>query len=223
MDIPVELLPAPWRWSALVVYLIIMGAALYRAEWRRLKDPYDSHVFFAACVGVLGCWLMRVGVAPGLHLHLLGMALLSLMFGWRFALVGGALVLTAVTWNHELGLASLGVNGLLTNVLPVAVAWGILNSAERYLPANFFVYLFVSAFFSAGLAMLAVGGATSMALWASGAYAWDYLFYHYTAYYLFLAFPEAFLTGGLMAIFVLFRPEWVATFQDSRYLDSHSK
>ena len=223
MDIPAELLPRAWLWFSLVLYGLILLVALYRVEWWRLKDASDSNVFLAGCVGVLACWLMRVGVAPGLHLHLLGMVLLTLMFGWRFALFGGALVLAAATWNHELGLISLGVNGLLTTVLPTAVAWGMLRAAERYLPWNFFVYLFVSAFFSAGSAMLAVGGVTSVALWASGAYPWDYLFYHYTAYCLLLAFPEAFLTGGLIAVFVLFRPEWVATFQDSRYLSSQPK
>ena len=31
-------------------------------------------------------------------------------------------------------------------------------------------------------------------------------------------FPEAFVTGMLITIFVVYRPDWVATFDDERYL-----
>jgi uncharacterized membrane protein len=35
---------------------------------------------------------------------------------------------------------------------------------------------------------------------------------------LLLASGEAFLTGGLTAIFVAYRPQWMLSFQDARYL-----
>lgn len=223
MDIPAELLPAAPRWLAFAAYLTILLVAARRAEWWRLRDPGDSHVFLGACVAVLAVWLLRVGIAPGLHLHLLGIVLLTLMFGWRFAVLGSALVLAATTWNHGSGLSSIGVNGLATTVLPVASCWLVLKAMERHLAPNLFVYVFVAGFFNAGLALLTVGGASSIVLWLSGAYTFDYVLSNYTVFYMLLAFPEAFLTGGLISIFVAFRPEWVATFQDSRYLHSPGK
>ncbi|WP_354684875.1 hypothetical protein [Cupriavidus necator] len=35
-----------------------------------------------------------------------------------------------------------------------------------------------------------------------------------------LAFGEAFLTGMLVAVFVVYRPQWVVTFRDEEYLKS---
>ncbi len=33
--------------------------------------------------------------------------------------------------------------------------------------------------------------------------------------------PEAMLSGMLMTGLVVFRPEWVATYSDARYVDGH--
>lgn len=37
-------------------------------------------------------------------------------------------------------------------------------------------------------------------------------------YWLLLAFAEATLTGMVVTIFVVYRPDWVGTFDDARYL-----
>ena len=35
-----------------------------------------------------------------------------------------------------------------------------------------------------------------------------------------LMYPEAFLSGAMLSILVVYRPQWVATFDDSRYLNN---
>jgi len=52
----------------------------------------------------------------------------------------------------------------------------------------------------------------------AGAYPWDYLINEYFPYFLLLGFSEAWLSGMAMTLFVVYRPEWVITFDDSRYL-----
>jgi len=37
-------------------------------------------------------------------------------------------------------------------------------------------------------------------------------------YLVYLSFGEATISGMLMTLFVVYRPSWVATFDDSRYL-----
>jgi uncharacterized membrane protein len=161
---------------------------------------------------------MKAGVAPGLELHLLGVTLATLMFGWQFAILAVGVVLLGTTIYGNGSWLSFGWNGSLLICLPVLVSWFVLRISERCLPGNFFIYIFVAAFFGAALAIFSVGVMSTMLLWAVGAYPWQRLLEHYTVYYMLLVFPEAFLTGAMMTIFVVYRPAWVATFDDDRYL-----
>ena len=102
--------------------------------------------------------------------------------------------------------------------VPVAVSWGILRAVERWLPAHLFVYLFVAAFFGAAAALLATGLAASTLLGAAGVYSFDYLGAEYIPWLLLMAWAEAFTTGAAITLMVVYRPEWVATFDDARYL-----
>ena len=47
----------------------------------------------------------------------------------------------------------------------------------------------------------------------------ELVFGEYLPYLLYLAFGEATLTGMLLTLAVAYRPQWVATFDDARYLD----
>ena len=52
----------------------------------------------------------------------------------------------------------------------------------------------------------------------SGTAPWTGLRESFLPYGLLLAWGEAFLTGLLTAIFVVYEPRWMATFDDARYL-----
>ncbi len=52
----------------------------------------------------------------------------------------------------------------------------------------------------------------------SGAYALDELAREYLRYFPLLMLPEAFVSGGVLSILIVYRPEWVVTFDDERYL-----
>jgi uncharacterized membrane protein len=49
-------------------------------------------------------------------------------------------------------------------------------------------------------------------------YPLDYLLENYLPFFLLMAFSEAFITGMLITMMVIYKPEWVATFDDKRYL-----
>ena len=65
---------------------------------------------------------------------------------------------------------------------------------------------------------MSAGVATSLLLGISGVYSPDYLLGDYLPYVFLLAFGEAWLSGMVVTLFVVYRPEWVGTFEDSRYL-----
>jgi uncharacterized membrane protein len=57
-----------------------------------------------------------------------------------------------------------------------------------------------------------------MLLVIAGVYPIDYVLAEYLPYVLLLAFSEAWLSGMMVTLFVIYRPEWVSSFEDSRYL-----
>lgn len=199
-------------------FVLVLLWAVWRAPWWHLAHSEDTHILLATCVALLLVWSIRAGIAPGLDLHLVGATLTTLMFGWAFGLLAISLVLFGATLYGDGQWAAYGWNGLLLACLPVALTWLVLRSAERWLAANFFIYVFIPAFFGAALSILSVGAASTAFFLAVGAYPLERLVQDYAIYYLLLVFPEAFLTGALMTLFVVYRPTWVATFDDGRYL-----
>ena len=210
-------IPAAWLWilwglAAAVGFLVVR-----RAGWRMLLKPANLNVFLAASVAVLGLWLIKTGIKPGLNFHLLGATALTLMFRPLFALLAIALITAAVTlWHGEY--AAFPANWLIMGVVPVGVSWALYRFIDRKLPNHLFIYVFLNGFFGGALAVMAVGLASTGFAALAGAYPLAYLLDEYLPYYLLMAWSEAFATGMLITVMVVYKPEWVATFDDRRYL-----
>jgi uncharacterized membrane protein len=218
MDFPGGLFLDGLLWAAHLALAPILFYALYTAAWGRLRDSEQLHVFLGACVTLLVLWSLRAGILPGLTFHLLGVTALTLMFGWRLALVGVGAVVVGITLNGSATWETLSLNVLVMGGLPIAVSQAVLWAARQYLPHNFFIYVFINAFLAAGLGILAVGATATLLMWGSGVYDLEALDYGYLAYLPMMFFPEGLINGALMTIFVAYRPHWVDSFDDAKYL-----
>lgn len=211
-------IPAHWQWLLWLASALIAGIVVWRARWNMMLDQHNLNIFLGATVAVLALWLIKTGIKPGLNFHLLGATALTLMFRPLFALFGMALVIAAITlWHGEY--SAFAPNLLLMGALPVAVSWAIYRLVDRRLPNHFFIYVFLNAFFGAAVAISVVGFASTGFVALSGAYPLHYLLEEYLPYYLLMAWSEAFLTGMIVTLMVVYKPEWVATFDDKRYIE----
>ena len=217
MNFPAGLFPDEWSSGALIALSLVVGWCLRAAPWRRLTEGNQSGVWAGAVVLLSLAWSLKAGVLPGLNLHVLGATALTLIFGPALAISGLLVTLAIVTLNGGAGWDSYGLNALLMAVLPCLLAQAILRAVERWLPPNYFVYLFVAAFFGSAAAVVATGLFACMALWAAGVYPAERLFSDYFPAYMLLAFAEAWLNGAAVALMVVFRPAWVGSFDDRRY------
>ena len=196
-----------WRW-------------LMSGDWRQLAEPQRLNLFLGATVAVLALWQIRTGIKPGLTLHLYGMAALTLMFGFWRATFAGVLILLANAAFGRGNWAALGADALLTAALPAAVSWGVFRLLERWLPNHFFIYVLGNGFFGAALSVAAIGLAITALMAAAGAYPLDYLLTHYTPYALMISWGEAFTTGMAITVMAVYRPAWLETFDDVKYLQN---
>lgn len=218
MNFPADLFPHDWYVAAWVPFVAALAWSARTAEWRRLGDSAQLHVWLGTIVALVVLWSMKAGVRPGLEFHLLGATAFVLMFGRQLAVVGLSIVLAAVTANGSAAWGAYALNALVMVLVPVLTAHGIFRLVERRLPNHFFVYVFVSAFFGAALSVAATGAFSTLLMAGLRIYAADYLLSQYLPLYMLLGFSEATLTGMCMTILVVYRPAWVGTFDDARYL-----
>ncbi len=209
-----------WIWAHCIYWPIIL-LAIFRAPWSILLQNDSSNILFASCVVLYFMWLLSVHIEDGLSIHLLGSTILTLMFRWQVALMGNALVLLGITLTTAADFQAFAMNGLITGVLPVAISFVIWRLNEWYLPANYFVYIFVAAFLSAALSMLTTGYVSYKLLSLIDNQLTSEMLDQYLMIFIPIMYPEAFLTGAVISIFVIYKPEWIATFDDRRYL--HNK
>ena len=83
---------------------------------------------------------------------------LALALGWAVSLV-----LAFSTWAGPAGWQAFAVNALIMGAIPVLFTRSFLYVCQRWLPHNFFIYVFVNAFFTGGVAaVLSAAGAHSV-------------------------------------------------------------
>ena len=219
LHIPSALLSGGLLLASNALFLLCLLIAVRYAPWKELMQKQESqHVFLGAVVMLLTIWGIKAGISPGLGFHHLGATLFTLMFGWPLAIVGLTLTMIASLLLQASDWASLGINGLLSIIIPIAVSYSILKLSQKWLPDNFFIYIFICAFFGAAIA-IAISRLSAIALLSvMHAYPDEQLIEESLQYLPLFMFPEAFVTGMLISIFVVYRPDWVATFDDERYI-----
>ena len=190
------------------------AAAAWFRPWSTLRQVSLRSPWLAALALLPWLWGLQRWVPGGLDLQLSGACLLVLAFGWPLAVLtlmpiaalGGWIAgasalhtLTAAAWN---------------GIVPATLALAIGIAMRRWLPRHLFVYILGRGFLATAIAVAAAG--SLQAVWQplpSGVEIATLL----TGRWL-IAWGEAFMTGMLTAIFVAFRPEWLFTYSDRRYL-----
>ncbi|MEN8761333.1 MAG: energy-coupling factor ABC transporter permease [Thiogranum sp.] len=218
MDFPAQLFPGSMLWFVNSVLIVVLIAAGRRAPLGRLWNSEFTHVYFAACVVLLLLWNTRVAVLPALNFHVLGVTAITLMFGWAYAVFAVFLVTVGTVINQNGEWVGIGLNALITGCIPIVVTTSLLHFAQRKLPYNFFVYVYINGFLAAGLSTVAanISGALLMILVDTGNAEW--LGYQLFPYLPLMFFSEAFINGMIVTAMVALRPGWVASFDDNLYI-----
>jgi uncharacterized membrane protein len=206
------------HWWAGTLYAAVLLIAIRNADWRRLSHSEQLHVFLGACVVLLMLWQVRAQVDPAWSFHLLGVTALTLMFGWSFAIIGSGIVLIGVNLNAGLGWDGFFLNAIIVGVVPITLTQFALVLARAYLPRNFFVYVLVNAFLTAGFAALASGYLVTGLLIMGDLFSLIELKQNFLPFFPLMFLPEAMVNGWIMTILVLYRPNWVGSFSDEIYL-----
>ena len=219
MLVETDLLTAGTRLVADAASIVAIAAALVTAPWRAwLEDRERQFVWLSYSALLVLLWSMRAGITPGLSVRFLMITALTLMAGWQLALVGAALALGALSLAGQADWGSFGANLLCMAVVPALFAARWHEFIHGRLPHNYFIYFFLTVFLGAALAFNLAGLARIGILAASGSLETAHVGAEYFAILPFMSFGEGVANGMVMAMAVVYRPQWVMSFDDRLYL-----
>ena len=201
------------------LYVPVLGWAAWRAPWVELfSDSRRQHLLFGTVLALFVLWLVRRDFDTGVSYHFLGLTAVTLLLDWPLALLGALVAQMGLVGLGYQDLQAAGVNGLLLIGLPVLVTELCALGVERLQPKNPFIYIFCSGFFPAALAALLCVLAGVGLLWLDGRFALPEWLWDFIGYLWLVIFPEAFINGVIVTALVVFCPEWLETFNRTRYL-----
>ena len=204
-------------WLEQAAFVAILGLALVFRPWLPLRHAPLQSPWIGAMVLLPFAWWTQHLLPSGLTLHLSGACLMVLMVGWPLAMWSIAAIAFVADWAAVGALptwANHVSHALWMGLLPGTLALGLGLLIRRWLPSHLFVYILGRGFFTTALSVSAVG----VLAWGAGLVppalgAEEWLLGHWL-----LGWGEAISTGMLTAIFVAFKPEWMLTYSDARYL-----
>ncbi len=217
MSFSAQLLPNSWLWIGHFIYAVLMTLALWRLPWHHLFNSHDSHIFFASWVILWLVWRQGGGITDGMEFHLLMVTSVTLMFGWQYALITVSMAQLGLSLEGRTEWAAYSVNVLCNGAIPILITYILYRLKYILMPRHFIIYIYIAAFFGGALSML-ISRLTGMSLLLlSGTYTLQGLG-NEPLFIIVMLFPEAFLNGLVMTVFVVYKPEWVSSFNDDKYL-----
>ena len=200
----------------IAVILVCLTASLWLKPWRMLVGTALLTPLLATLVLLPWLWALPSLHHMPLQLHWSGAPLVTLMLGWPLAV----LTLTGV------GMITILISATSVDAAAALIVWqGLLPATfvlllgaalRRWVSHHPFVYVLGRGFLGSVLCIFA---ASLLAQWTGHELPNVGTGLSLVGFWL-MAWGDAFVTGMLCAIFVAYRPQWLATWSDNLYLQS---
>lgn len=219
MTIAAELVPLWALWLLWPLLLAGCAVAAWTAPWRALwAVPARLHLILG---GVLCCvllWSLSLRFIDGLWLHFLGLSSLTLVLGWRFAILAASLALVLYTLLQQQPLLALPAAWLVTVAVPATGTRLLLFYLRRLPLPNLFVYT-LGAGFGGGILATVLAAITALLMFAAfGLDDWLHSALANWPMIFLLGFPEGFINGTVVTTLTVFFPDAMKTFDSQYYL-----
>ncbi|HOB65352.1 hypothetical protein [Ottowia sp.] len=198
-----------------LVLLTALAMALAMRPWRLLANGGLLSPLLAALVITPWLWALPWLHRMPIQLQLSGACLIGLALGWPLAvpvLCGVAVIaglIAPLTLQQQMDMA------LWLGIVPVTLSFGLGMALRRWVWKNLFVYILGRAFLGTAVCMFASG---ALAQWTGQSLTTTVEPELAMVARWLIAWGDAFMTGMLTAIFVAFRPQWLATWSDRLYV-----
>jgi uncharacterized membrane protein len=201
-------------WFDVLLILPALALALLLRPWRAAPGALPPWPALACCATLPALWGADHFSAVPVLQPLSGACLLMLMLGWPLTVLLLVPVACTLAFAADLSLPQTLHRAVWLGLVPATLSMALGATMRRWLPQHLFVYILGRGFFATVIAGTVAG---ALSVWLDGAPQGlavdDMLLARGLA-----AWGDAILTGMLVAIFVAFRPAWLATYADRIYL-----
>lgn len=191
-----------------------LAVALALRPWRALagtSPPWPALAWWAVLPLL---WSLDAMTRMPLLQPLSGVCVLLLMLGWPLTVLMLVPVTAVIALLADVTLLDAVHRSVWLGLVPATLALLLGALVRRWLPRHLFVYILGRGFFATAAAVAGAGALEALLFGTPPTLQLaDVLLARTLA-----AFGDAFLTGMLVAIFVAFKPEWLATYTDRLYL-----
>lgn len=201
-------------WAEALLGALALALALAMRPWRLLAGGALISPVLGTLALLPALWLVPQHLPVGLPVQFSGACLVLLMLGWPLAVPVLALVGVLVWLLGDAGAASALSQWFWMGLVPATLAFFIGAAIRHWLPPHIFIYTLGRGFLGTALAVFVAGVLFELAHTMTGSH--DFV-QAVVARWL-MAWGDAFITGMLVAVFVAFAPQWLATWSDARYL-----
>jgi uncharacterized membrane protein len=200
----------------IAIILACMTASLWLKPWRMLMGTELLTPLLATLVLLPWLWALPSLHNMPLQLHWSGAPLVTLMLGWPLAVLAlmGVGIITTLISNTSVDTAAALI--VWQGLLPATFVLLLGAALRRWVSHHPFVYVLGRGFLGSVLCIFA---ASLLAQWTGHELPNVSSGLSLIAFWL-MAWGDAFVTGMLCAIFVAFKPHWLATWSDNLYLKS---
>lgn len=198
----------------LALLVTALAIALWLRPWRLLAGSQLLSPLLGTLVILPWLWALPSLHDMPLQLRWSGACLVVLMLGWPLAVpvlagVGGlTLALAGLGWAQAVDIT------VWHGIVPATLALGLGAAVRRWIGTHLFVYVLGRSFLGTA-ACVFLGGV--LAQWTGHVLPTVDPGLSLVARWL-MAWGDGFVTGLLAAVFVAFRPQWLATWSDRLYL-----
>ncbi len=221
-------------WSSTLMMLLLIVAAIRYAPWKLLLAEHTrQHFFFASVLALALMWLLQIRVMNLVAFHPLLVTVVTMIFGWSFTLLIGALALVVleiyqlavrsafVDWNLALtqfDFSTLPVDFCLSVAVPATWALCVIALVNRWKFKNPFTYFWGVGFFGAMVSCF-LTGLTAMSLFAlTGSDRELFSVQDNFIVFVVMTFPEGFINGSIATMLTIFWPDILKTYRDDWFL-----
>ena len=204
----------PIELSSTVVIVALLVSLAFR-PWRLLANGGLISPLLAGLVITPWLWALPWLQQMPVHLQFSGACMMTLSLGWPLAVPVLCLVALLTGFIAPIGFGEQIELALWLGIVPATLAFALGMALRRWVPKNLFVYILGRAFLGTVLCMFVSG---ALAQWSGHSLAVPVDSELALVARWLLAWGDGFLTGMATAIFVAFRPQWLATWSDQLYL-----
>jgi len=196
--------------------LACLTASLWLKPWRMLVGTELLTPLLATLVLLPWLWALPSLHQMPLQLHWSGAPLVTLMLGWPLAVLTLVVVGITTTFISATSVDTAAALIVWQGLLPATFALLLGAALRRWVSHHPFVYVLGRGFLGSVLCIFA---ASLLAQWTGHELPNVSSGLSVIAFWL-MAWGDAFITGMMCAIFVAFKPYWLATWSDNLYLKS---